>query len=816
MSLDGRFVIFQSRATNLDPSVPTLQSPGVPQIYLHDRTTGSTTLISRGPDGRPGDAESNAPALSGDGRYLVYASSASNLVAGDSNGVADIFLHDRTTGETRRVSVSSSGIQANRAAWSPTITLDGRHIVFAATASNLTNGDGNGVADLFIHDQLARHTGRVSVGVVGEWRAQEANGPTETRAATLPGGQVVAFVSRATNLTSAGVVGVPWLYWHERTDAPTFTVAGRVVESGGQPVADVVVAAGPHRAVTDSTGGFRLTTLVGGTYTLAVAKAGYTFTPPRRTVSLLGNLNGQDFLAYAGSTPDAFLDLPLFYDGAAATLLTLLRDTDEGGLIDAWFDHDAPTYGKNGSIVLWDGRQRSATPYSDTLGCFERRCYDGHDGVDFPYRDPDPSTPNIFEAVLVRPAAAGVVASGPVPTLVRSCGGGDRWCNGGYGNEVLLWHETVAGEGYFTRYSHLATVTVGEGQWVTPQLPLGEMGSTGNSFGTHLHFAVHRDNGNGLWDGETIDLPVDPFGWAGLEVDPWAAASPNAVSRWLWRFNPTTEAILLGSEGATLSDGTGAGNLTVRIPAGALAGQVRVELVTGAAVAPPASAQRTLGRAFSLQVLDWLQGGSAPNAEPARPVEISVSFAEATTGAATRHLDIDRLLLYHWQPEVGWLPLPTVVDREAQVAIAASDHFGDFDLQAPLLCPADTLEPDDSFDAANFATISFDSGGLDAASSTLWERLLDVAEDEDWFQVDGVAGTRYVVEVETLAPETLLTVEIFDRDGLTRLESLAGPGNLTWTAVAAGSYFVRVTPAVGSRVGCDARYRLAITVQPSS
>jgi hypothetical protein len=207
-----------------------------------------------------------------------------------------------------------------------------------------------------------------------------------------------------------------------------------------------------------------------------------------------------------------------------------------------------------------------------------------------------------------------------------------------------------------------------------------------------------------------------------------------------------------------------------------------------------------LGRGFRLQVLDWLHGGSAPNADPARPVEISVSFA----GAATRHLDIDQLLLYHWQSGVGWSPLPTVVDREAQVAIAATNHFGDFDLQAPLLCPADTLEPDDSFDAASFAT----------ANDTLWERLLDVAEDEDWFQVDGVAGTRYMVGVETLASETLPTVEIFDRDGLTRLESLAGPGSLTWSAVEAGSYFVRVTPAMGSRVGCDARYRLAITIQP--
>lgn len=811
MSVDGRFVLYQSRATNLDPTVPSLEGPGAYQIYLHDRSDGSTRLISRGPDGRPGDGDSEGAGISGDGRYLVYASAASNLVAGDTNGVADIFLHDRVSGETRRVSVASAGTQGNRAAWSPLITLDGRHILFVAEASNLVNGDGNQVADLFVHDQLAHHTSRVSVAVSRAWTGQEANGPTRGPAAIIPGGRLVAFISDATNLVPTDANGVPGLYLHERVDAPTFTLSGQVVESKGQPVADVVVAAGPHRTTTGADGHFRLTTLVGGTYTLAVAKAGYTFSPPRRTISLLRDVDEQNFLAFAGGGPDAFLDLPLPYDEAAGTLLGLLRDTDEGGLIDAWFDHDAPDYSKNGSILLWDGRRRQQDPYNTPLGCYERRCYEGHDGVDFPYRDPNPATANIFEPVMVRPSAAGLVAA-----VVRSCDKEDRECNGGYGNEVILWHgverdSSMSGmeverdssmggmeNGYFTRYSHLATVAVDEGggQWLTPELALGEMGSTGNSLGTHLHFGVYRDNGNGSWDGDKIDLPIDPFGWAGVEPDPWAASTDGAVSRWLWRFNPTTEAILLGSEGANLRDGVG--NVTVRIPAGALAGQVRVELVTGAAVAPPTSPRRSLGRAFRLQVLDWLQGGNAPNAASARPVELSVGFA----GGATRHLDLEQLLLYHWQLEVGWSPLPTVIDSEAQAVIAASNQFGDFDLQAPLLCPADSLEPDDTFDAATFA----DTGAN-------WERLFDVAEDEDWFRVEATAGASYQVEVEALAPDLAFVVELYDRDGLTRIDSQRGTGMLTWTAVEAGSYFVRVAPEAGSRVGCEANYRLSIFTQ---
>jgi hypothetical protein len=208
-----------------------------------------------------------------------------------------------------------------------------------------------------------------------------------------------------------------------------------------------------------------------------------------------------------------------------------------------------------------------------------------------------------------------------------------------------------------------------------------------------------------------------------------------------------------------------------------------------------------LGRGFRLQVLDWLHGGNAPHATPARPVEVSMSFA----GAPVRHLDVEQLLLYHWQAGVGWSPLPTVVDREAQTVIAASNQFGDFDLQAPLLCPADALEPDDSFDAAIFAP----------GTTASWDRLFDVAEDQDWFQVEAVAGTNYQVEMEATTPGVDFIVEVYDRDGLTRLNNRRGAGTLRWTATEAGSYFVRVAPTAGSDVGCEAGYRLTIS-QPSS
>ena len=95
----------------------------------------------------------------------------------------------------------------------------------------------------------------------------------------------------------------------------------------------------------------------------------------------------------------------------------------------------------------------------------------------------------------------------------------------------------------------------------------------------------------------------------------------------------------------------------------------------------------TAGRGFRLQVLEALPASA--QLAPARPIE----FAVAYVGAETRHLALDDLLLYHWQEGMGWSPLPTVVDPAAQVIYAATDRLGEFDLQAPLLCPADSHEP---------------------------------------------------------------------------------------------------------------------------
>jgi len=126
--------------------------------------------VSIASDGTQGNGFSYAPDISADGRYVTFTSNASNLVEGDTNGGTDIFVHDRVTGETQRVSVASDGTQGNNGIvdWITSfISADGRFVAFASKADNLVEGDTNGVQDVFVHDRLTGETTRVSVASDG-------------------------------------------------------------------------------------------------------------------------------------------------------------------------------------------------------------------------------------------------------------------------------------------------------------------------------------------------------------------------------------------------------------------------------------------------------------------------------------------------------------------------------------------------------------------------------------------------------------------------------------------------------------------------
>src|SRR5262245_43202792 len=154
MSADGRFVAFESYATNL-VAIPLV---GQPNVYLHDRSTGATILVSAA-NGTAANSWSHLPSVSPDGRWVAFLSGATNLVPGDTNGLPDHFIFDRTTGGLVRASVATDGTQATgfdpnifTAGGGPSALADGPVLAFATPAGNLVPGDRNGDFDTFVRD----------------------------------------------------------------------------------------------------------------------------------------------------------------------------------------------------------------------------------------------------------------------------------------------------------------------------------------------------------------------------------------------------------------------------------------------------------------------------------------------------------------------------------------------------------------------------------------------------------------------------------------------------------------------------------------
>ncbi len=214
ISSDGRYVVFESTATNL-VATPVVAS-GVTHIYRRDRTTGTTVLVSQTSGGVIANGNSLQATVSGDGQFVAFASDATNLVAGDVNGVRDIFLRDVTGGSTIRVSVSSGGVAGNGASRAPSINrnpgvaTDGRYIAFGSEATNLVAGDSNGVSDIFVYDRVAATTVRVSVSSAGV----EATDPSAAglklgsiNPSISSTGRYVTFASLANNLATGDADG---------------------------------------------------------------------------------------------------------------------------------------------------------------------------------------------------------------------------------------------------------------------------------------------------------------------------------------------------------------------------------------------------------------------------------------------------------------------------------------------------------------------------------------------------------------------------------------------------------------------------------
>jgi Tol biopolymer transport system component len=216
ISEDGRYVAFHSTSTNLVPG----DSNGAGDIFVRDRQTGTTTLVSRNSAGVEGDGASGHPSISADGRYVAYYSYAANLVAGDTNAVRDVFVRDRNTGTTTRVSKDSAGGEANGDSENPTISADGRYVAYYSYAANLVSGDTNANADIFVRDRQTGTTSRVSKSSAG------VEGDGGSFGATFSAdGRYVAFYSEAANLVPGDSNGAWDAFVRDRQTGTTTLVS---------------------------------------------------------------------------------------------------------------------------------------------------------------------------------------------------------------------------------------------------------------------------------------------------------------------------------------------------------------------------------------------------------------------------------------------------------------------------------------------------------------------------------------------------------------------------------------------------------------
>ena len=192
ISADGRYVAFATHASNVAPGNPM----GWSHVYVHDRHTRLTERVSLSSLGQEPNEASVSPAISPDGRLVAFHSLASNLVPGDTNGQRDCFVHDRITRQTELVSVGLAGAPADGESFSPFLSEDGRYVSVWSEASNLVEGDTNDCADIFVRDRQAGTTVRASLA----WDGSQAINESGVSHAISWDGQRVAFYSHSTNL----------------------------------------------------------------------------------------------------------------------------------------------------------------------------------------------------------------------------------------------------------------------------------------------------------------------------------------------------------------------------------------------------------------------------------------------------------------------------------------------------------------------------------------------------------------------------------------------------------------------------------------
>lgn len=242
ISADGRIVAYDAVPSWYYGTYVPPGAPGVNGVFVHDRQTGVTTLVSVAMNGTPA-AKASGAAVSGDGKVVAFASDSGNLVPGDTNSKGDVFVRDLATGAISRVSVATGGGQADGSSTTPAVSSDGRFVAFQSTAANLAPGDTNGVSDVFVRDRLLGTTSRVSVSTGGV----QGNSFSGYAAISADGGHV-AFMSSASTLVPGDTNSTADVFVHDRSTGATVraSVSGEGSQGNSSTEAGALSSDGHH------------------------------------------------------------------------------------------------------------------------------------------------------------------------------------------------------------------------------------------------------------------------------------------------------------------------------------------------------------------------------------------------------------------------------------------------------------------------------------------------------------------------------------------------------------------------------------------
>jgi hypothetical protein len=231
ISTDGRYATFSSEATNLVAG----DTNGKFDVFVRDLVAGTTARASLGVGGAEPNDHCSDSWVTDDGRYVSFHSSATNLVADDTNGVADLFVHDLVTGLNERVNVGPGGVQANAYAdQAGQMTADGRYVAFYSSASNLVAGDTNGAFDVFVHDRTTHTTERVSLA----WDGAQGSGSGCFRPYISADGRYVVFMSVFTNLVPGDTNGTWDVFLRDRVAGRTYMLSVSTAGVPGNGISD--------------------------------------------------------------------------------------------------------------------------------------------------------------------------------------------------------------------------------------------------------------------------------------------------------------------------------------------------------------------------------------------------------------------------------------------------------------------------------------------------------------------------------------------------------------------------------------------------